>query len=313
MGVFVADKNGHTDGSMHRLLQMVECKLPIVLMSRTGGFTFNEALRRLDRWVLVEVSELGWDWDITESHTWGGNTDRFPQYQSEEYKKFDEWVAQNPPVFTLQRELLKKDVTDNRKPIDYPMWYQVPPPVSKEEFESRPFELINYWGRSHERRLLFHSAIWRYATICGLSICDNLHYAKSFIENESGKKWATFHIAHYNRIPMEELIHFIISAKIGVSLRGAGYKCFRTTEVAAFAVLCMHNDELAYSFMWEHGSNCIKMPFGTNKHCNEEIGAIEKALNRKDLYEIYVNGIENCRRYQADNYVRNYINRIFLD
>ena len=179
--MITADRRGQTDGPAHRMLEQINSPIPIVLMSRTDGFKFNESLLSLDKYILCEFSEMGWSHNLVETHEWGKNTDKFPQFDDEHYHRFDDFVAKNPPLLTFTRELLKKDVTENNLPIDYPCWAIVPEPVSKKIFDSRPISFFHFFGRSHEGRLKAHADTWYNAGKHGYSVCDNLYHFEKFM------------------------------------------------------------------------------------------------------------------------------------
>jgi len=303
MKLITADNSGRTDGSMYRLLEGVDSRLPIVLMSRTNDFCFNENLKKIDAYILCEVSELGWDWPITETHRWGINTCNFPQYQSEEYKKFDDWVAANPPKLTFHRELLAKDVSDILIPIDYPSWYNVPAPDTKESFNKRVVSFFHYFGRSHEGRLRTHADTWLGASRYGYSVCDNLYHYEKFISEEKGVLAVSLWQPYYARVDMGIMLAILAQSKIGIALFGAGRKTFRHTEVSSNSVPLIWEDGLSWAYSWEHNVNCIKSNQG------DEIDCIMRSLQKDDLYDIYVAANETCRKYQVDNYIREYINK----
>ena len=299
----VADARQQTDGAIARLLEKVVCPVTVVLMGRTNGFKFNNKLKTVGRYVLVEVSELGWDYKFIDSHTWGQNTANFPQYEDDEYKKFDDWVASNPPLFTLQRELLKKDVTDICKPIDYPCWYEVPSPQSRGEFNGRPISGFYFWGRSHEARLRLHSQIWSEASKRGFSVCDNPNFFERFVEEEKGTLFASMWMPHYGRMEMQKVLEMQQYAKVSIALPGAGVKTFRHTESSYNAVMLKWPDNLAWAYPWVDGVNCLIAGEG---------GEIDAVFAAKNLYETYCSGVENCRKYQVNNYVNNYLNPLLV-
>lgn len=310
--VIVVDKREITDGSAAQMLEQVNSPIPIVLIAWSERFKFNyEAVKDLKDYVLVCFCEYGWNWRIKDTHVWGSNTRKEgygdARYSGEEWMKFDTWVKENPPKVTFKRELRAKDVSDKLKPIEYPSRYSIPKKQTKAEFNRRQIQAMMYWGRSNERRLGIHSAIWRNAMEKGYNVVDNVYYFEKFIMNEDGINWATFNIPHYQRIPIETLLMMNSYAKIGISPIGAGNKCFRETEVSNNSVLCLHDTGMAYSFDWVHGENCIKMPLGTSNTCDEEIMAIEEALKRNDLYDVYSNCIDNAANYQFHSYIQNYI------
>ena len=297
--VIVADRKSRTDGPMFKMVEQINCSVPVVLMARTAGYRFNEDLLSLDKYVLVEASEMGWDWQLTETHRWGFNTEKFPQFEDEEYKKFDDWVAASPPVLTFTREVLKKDVTETHIPIDYPCWYSVLDPVSEKEFNGRPISSFFFWGRSHEARVKLHGRMWTEATEKGFSICDNLAFLDKFLLEEQGRKIVSVNIPHYSRIDIKQLLAVNNLSKTSIAMPGAGWKTFRHCESSFNSVMIKWADELAWSFPWVDLSNCLDTVEGDE--INEIQGAITRDVN---LYEIYKAGLANCKRYQIDNYIK---------
>jgi hypothetical protein len=302
-----ADKSGKTDGTAHNFLQRMQTDVPVVLVSRVQDFEYNDAIDELigKKWVLVDYVENGWDWDMNESHEWGINTKSHFGYifPGEQWMRFDNFVKYNPPALILQRELLKSQVSDTVKPISYPCWYEIPPVQSRDEFLARPLEVMFTWGLSHEGRKVIHSDIWRKAGEHGYSVCDNIYYLNYFLQHESHpKKWFTANIPHYARVPMEEILKVNGISKISISPAGAGRGCFRHAESPINSVMLMWNDWIAWPYEWKEGENCLKCYEGF------EIQAIIKALNQPDkLYEIYLSGVETCKKYYWENYINDYI------
>src|SRR3990167_974536 len=120
--VIIADKRGFSDTPAYEFLRLISCDLPIVLVSRIGDFQFNNDLLKLDKYILVDFIENGWKWDMREGHHWGRNTEKFDFLQSDEWKKFEDFVIDKPPELTFCRELLQKDVTDKLLPVEYVNW-----------------------------------------------------------------------------------------------------------------------------------------------------------------------------------------------
>jgi len=166
---------------------------------------------------------------------------------------------------------------------------------------------FGYWGRSHEGRLRVHAESWLYASKQGFSLCDNLHHFEKFMNEESGRKAASLWQPHYHRQPIETMLHVNGLSKIGIALAGAGRKTFRATEVTTNAAMLMWNDDIAWAYDWRHGKNCIKCSEG------DEMATLFSFLEAPLLYDIYVNGVENCRNYQVDTYVKNHIQKKIND
>lgn len=308
MNVIVADKKGRTDGAMHNLALRVNSPIPILLISRPDGFEFNEKVLELagKPYIIWDVVEYGWDAPMTHNHYFGVNTGDFSHlFSGEAWSRLDDFIASNKPLAVFQRELLDKDVPNGVFPIAYPAQNEIPPTQTRNEFYSRPLQVFSSWGLSNEDRKRLHGEIWQKSGSYGYVVCDNPFYLKGFIENENNtNKWATFWIPHYNRQPIETIVGLNGMAKISISLAGAGKVCFRHTEAPLNAVMLMQEDGIKWSYDWVHNVNCLKCEQG------KEIETIVEALKNPNLFEIYLAGVENCRKYQTQNYIDNYINPI---
>lgn len=297
MSIITADKQGRTDAAYHTL-NTLKVNLPVVMVSWVEGFIFNDALLGIKDYVLVCYCEYGYDWDIEKSgsHIWGENSEMFPRYYNEDWVKFDNWVKGNKPKLVLKRELLKNDVSDTVKPIEYFSNVNELPLQSEQEFNSRPINCFQYWGRSNEERIRIHAEIWLHAYSKGFQPCDNLYYLNHYLNEERGEKWVSLWIPHYARISVEDLMQINNLSKLSLSWAGAGFKCFRTAEAATSSIMVMHNNNFAWSFPWDE-TNCILV------EPKNEIRDIENNLTRNDLYEIYKSGVENSKNYLSQNYI----------
>lgn len=300
MSVIVADKNGVTDGSAFSLLQQVSSPIPIVLVAWSENFVFNDELINVGDCLLACYCEYGHDWDLEKSgsHIWGINSEKFPRYYNGDWIKFDNWVKENNPKLLLKRELLKQDVSDTILPIEYVTNIPIQEPQTKEQFLSRPIKVLNYWGRSNEERLRIHAEIWLNAYKNGGAVCDNIYYLNNFLLHEWNNNWATFNIPHYARVDISEIMKISAMSKIGLSMAGAGLRCFRHGEVSTNSVMATEENSLAWSFDWQDSYNCIKFEKG------KEIETINRWLyNQEFLYEIYRTGIETAKKYYLPNYL----------
>lgn len=298
--VTIADGRGQIDSAYHTLVKHIPTDKTIVMVSWAENFVFNEALLSVKDYFLICFCEYGWDANLTESHIWGVNSEKFLRYYNNDWIKFDNWVKENPPKLLLKRELLKKDVTDNIKPIEYPCVTHHWQPDSEEKFNNRPLSTFQYWGRSNENRLRIHGEIWHHASKKGFSVCDNIYYINKFLQEERGEKWVTLWIPHYERCDVHELMKINAISKLSLSWPGAGFKCFRTAEAPVNSVMVMWENKYAWSYDWNE-TNCILAQPG------KELEAIDEALTNPLLYEIYLAGIENCNKYRIDNYINNYL------
>ena len=306
MSIVSADRNQKLDGSVLRIAQHIDTGgIPIMPMTRIEDFVFNESLYTLDKYILLDYSELYWNSENTDTHLFGKNTSDFPEiFKGDEWKKFDDFVRGNPPLIYFKRELFRKDVGGNVFPIDYPCWTNPYPIQTKEEFDARPINVFNYWGRSSEYRVRLHADIWRNSSRNGAAICDNLYHLNAFLQEErSPNKWVTVNTPHYSRIPIESILQINGMSKLSISMRGAGMKCFRHAESPTNSVMVMDNDDLAWGYSWIDSKNCLKID-------GDPIEEIELFTKADNLYEIYVNGMETIDKYRIENYVNNYIQPI---
>lgn len=293
--VIVADGRGRTDSVYHTLVTKIKSELPLVIVSWVEGFVFNEALLGVKDYILICFCEYGYDFEIKNSHIWGqGNATE--RYSGGDWDKLENWVKENPFKILFKRELLKKDVSDNVVPIEYPCLLNEYPVQTVSEFNSRPINVFQYWGRSNEERLRIHGEIWLHAYDKGFQPCDNIFYINHYLQLEHGEKWITLWIPHYARIDIKELMNVNNLSKLSLSWMGSGFKCFRTAEAPTNSVMVMHRNEYAWSHDWNE-SNCILV----KKF--DETDSIEKALARTDLYQIYNAGVENSKKYMLDQYI----------
>lgn len=303
--VILADKNGGYDGLAHSLFEKVKTDLPIVLVNWIEGYVFNERLLGIKDYVLACFCEYGWNVEIKESHIWGINTSLFlDRFRGEEWVKFDDWVKNNPPKMLFKRELLKKDVTKTVLPVEYPSVSNRYPIQSAEEFNNRPINVFQYWGRSNECRLRIQGEIWLEGFKKGFQVCDNVYYVQEYLKQEPGEKWVTLWIPHWARIDMTNIMAINNLSKLSLSWPGAGFKCFRTMESPSSSVLVMHKNKFAWAYDWDE-TNCILVD------PEKEMEGIEQALSNKNLYEVYANGMKTVEKYRIDTYATNYIQPIF--
>lgn len=297
-------KSGEIDPIAHSIVKHIDSKLPIVVVTRLNNYVFNEDLYKIiGKWVLVDFSELDWNWDQQQTHIWGKNTRDFKdKYPGEEWEKFDLFVKKNPPALQFIRELVAKDETDTIKSIEYPCWHNIPEPLSEEAFNNRPLEVFYNFGYSHEDRRRVHGEIWTNAQKYGYMVCDNMYYFDGFMTHETApRKWVSIHIPHYKRVDISNILALNSMAKLSLSMSGAGVKCFRHCEASVNAIMCLPEDNLKWSYDWIDGVNCIRLKKG------QEIKSITDALQRTDLSQIYLNGLETVKKYRISDYCRNYI------
>jgi hypothetical protein len=294
MPIIIANKTGEVDSAYSTLIKHIKSPLPIVMVSYSDNFVFNEELLSLNKgeFILFDFIEMGWNYD------WGrhGLESFRKRFKGEEWWKFHEWVS-GRPLFCFRRELDKASSSiPGYFPIEYPCLSEPYPIQTKEEFNARPVSVFQYWGRSNENRLRIHGEIWQHSYKKGFQVCDNVYYINDYLRNEQGEKWITLWIPHYHRIDLKNLMAVNNISKLSLSWAGAGFKCFRTMESPVNSVMVMTKNNFAWSHNWDE-TNCILVEPG------KEIEGIEEALKNPNLYDIYLKGVENVDKYRLKNYI----------
>ncbi len=301
------------DGVAYKMCEMIDTDAHILLISRQEELNFNENILGLKGvpYVIIDYIENGWDVNFDETLVIGKNTEKFNFLYGEGWKRLHDFVAAHSPILYFKRELLQKDVSDWLLPIEYPNWQPDYPLQLREQFNNRAIQVLNYWGRSHEARLMLHGEIWKNAARKGYTVCDNIYQFNHFMhhEKDNKNKWLSFHIPFYDRCDINEIMKINAISKLSISLFGCGRKCFRNTGESIVNSICvMPEDGLAYSYPFEHGVNCIKFSINDDitglKNEWDVIGACEEALKRDDLYDIYLESKKAADWYRADNYLR---------
>lgn len=305
MSIVSADKHGKVDNVWYDLLKHVDSPYPIVPITKIEDYQFNEELLKLDKWILCCGCEYGWNFPFeqTGSHIWGVNTFEHDfGFKGVEWQKFDDFVKSNPPLLLMKRELMEGEETDKIVPLNYPCWHEIPPMQTKEQFGARPLIFNFVWGLSNEHRKTIHGEVWQRAGEFGYVVCDNIQNILLFLEKETNsKKVLTANVPWYARNDMSVVTKINELSKISISVGGCGRHCFRHSESPMASIMYLWNDGIKYSYPWVHNVNCIMSEQG------KELETIIEAMNNPNLYDIYVAGVKNCKKYSLNNYVKNYI------
>lgn len=289
-----ADKHKYSPPEAN-VIKYINSPIPIVLITHFDDYAFNDDLLAVKDWIAADFVEYTWGYEITETHIFGKNTDKFKwRFNSPEWDKFDNWVKENPPRLYLKRELLAKDATDWLVSCTYPCYYSPYRLETREEFNARKIELMHYWGRSSEYRVRFQSKAY---VEPGVTLVDNLYYLQGYLNEGTHEHiWVSAQIPHFARIPLEQVLEINNWSKLSLSLKGCGYRCFRDSESPINSVMVLEDSGIDFPFKWIHGHNCI-MYKG-----DDPIPAIKEALQRDDLYDIYVRGMENIENYRQPTF-----------
>ena len=310
-----ADGNGRIESVMHRdvLAQipnrvglMAEADVVLVPISYYGDYKFHEALLSIDKPVIL-LDYLEW-FGFATSHLLG--KEELPRNVADnpEWQKLNRWAAEANIILTFQRELLKRDVGERRIPIEWPAYLNTWEREGKTAFDKRPFEVCYTWGYSNPVRPLLQSQIYAMMAEGKIDVLSHLDDVPHKI-HEEGRKWIACHVPHTRRVDVNQIALRQAQSKIVVSLPGSGTKCFRSTEVH-HSVPAIVKDEMAWSYDWINGFNCIKLPpmefpfpdFTIAKCLNMELERENPAL-----HSVYLEAQETLDKYHVSNYTRNYV------
>lgn len=309
-------QSGNVDGPVDFILRHLpqenkassieQCDVVIVPITYFDWFKFSD--ENMDKvkgrkWVLMDYSEFGWDWNQETSYVWGKSMLDCPKFgQSEHYQKFDQFVRDNPPILTFQRELLQKDRSEKLLPIEYTSHLQEFGADTNEQFLKRPLDVSYYWGRSSEERVRLQGDIFHAASKIGFDVVTQFNLVDTAIkDNQSSKKWLAVFAPHYARLDVNEVQQIIRKSKVTIVMPGCGVKTFRHGESCGDAIMAIASDKLAWSYPWISGENCLD-PKNDMATLNAQVRDDEV-----NLCNIYRAAMENARNYRIDTYMRRWV------
>lgn len=306
------DVAGRIDPPVERILRELPkgSDVTIVPVTRLEDFRFAGGIK--GPWVLWDHSEFGWDWDQRSGYVWGETRLWHPWFQSEEWRKFDQFVRDNPPIATFQRELRQSEVTPNRFPCEYLNFCPLVTPDTREQFGARPIDVCFQWGRSSESRVRLHANIFRQSSYLGYQVVSEVEHIPHEIREGKRNLWASIHTPHYARRSMEEVQRMFTQSKVVVSMAGCGQKTFRGGEIPN-SIIAFPKDELAWGVGYRDGLNCIRLSTGlgpdsiTHDKENMEVQELGDAILREDLYDIYRGAVYAADQLRPERYLREYV------
>lgn len=265
-------------------------------------FSGSEFLSRKP-YILLDFLEFGWNAGDQENRI-GHGIDRpwFAHMDSCEWGNLDGFVRDNPPALTFKRELFERDRSDTLVPIEWLCDHVIPPIVSKEQFDSRPFDVFYNWGYSNPSRVHLHAEIFRAMADRGIDVLSEFRQLESYPISDQ-HRWVSIFSPWWMRTHLQAVLDFQQKSKVSVAMPGAGIKTFRDSEAPIGAIMAKPDDNLAWSYPWIHQQNCIRMEEG--RHFDDIRTTLNYALI--NLYDIYVEGQRNLANYQCETYVKNYI------
>jgi hypothetical protein len=310
-------KSGYIDGVVNSMgFQNLNISdISFVPVTFTHDYQFNEELLNMGKYILFDFVEYGWGWDMAETHFFGKNTRSFEGFSANtEWHKLCDFVKENPPLVYFKRELLKKDF--NSVPNVYPIEYcwmgnDIGGPVSFEAFCNKKIDLFYCFGISHEMRKSIYCNIFSNASD-KLEVLTSIYDLESFFRfNNSGRPWVTHHSPHYNRMDIHDLINIQSHSVLSLSPPGAGLKCFRHSESCLNSIMVLFEDDMQYTYDWEHGVNCFKIKTDVYTNYTKEFQQI-LSIDKETLYNVYCNGVNNSKKYYLSTYLENYIKPVIL-
>ena len=303
------DARGTIDAPLRdQLLTFLECRnsdvlsdIVLVPVTYHHNYQFNPVLLTVRKYVLVDMTEQGWNWDGKSENRLGlGALRTYQHFDTNEWGLLDDWIRQNPPILTFKRELLAEHRTATMQPIEYLCVHPVAPTQSREDWERRPFAVFHSWGWSNPARALLHADIFRAMTNKGIEVISEFRHFDSFKPTPpGGNVWATIYAPWFCRNPDPDLLKAQRLSKISVSLPGAGKKCFRHAEAPNGAVMALPYDNLAWSYPWTHRENCWRL---SADYTFDDL----YAATCSDTYDIYQASQETISKYRSETYVKDY-------
>lgn len=270
----------------------------IVPITYHADFIFNPGLLALKKPVVIlDYMEMGWDAGDKENVLGRNALQQFGNFNSDEWTMLDRWASRHPIALTFKRELHERDLSDTMLPCEFPCGGNIPSIQTKAQFDARPLEVFSSWGLSHPSRQRLHGEIFISAHAYGINVIDGWNQEGRY----QRRNWATIHSPWYDRKPMDVIDGWNQQARIGISLPGAGRKCFRSAEAPCGSIMALLEDDMAWSFPWIDGINCIRLTEG------EEFFDLETATRHSDLFDIYVESQHTIARYGCERYAREYI------
>lgn len=303
--ILYADAAQCTDGVTHEQLlrhMPVGNDVTIVMVVTHPNYKFNHDLNSLrgKKYVLMDFCEWGWQWDFTKNNILG-QTDAYPgESKSHEWGTLHQFIRDNPPILTFQRELRSQNATTSLIPIDFLCTQPAKPIVGKAEYDARPIQVFASWGFSHPRRARVHGEILTAMGTKNIEVVDGYEKVDWGWLRKDGRVWLSVFTPHWMRYPMSTVYGWQSKSKISLSMQGAGGKAFRDQQAPVDCVMAHHAHFLAKAYPFdESNSICLVEP--------NEIDDLLKAVERNDLYELYLESQKTIDKYRVENYLPNYI------
>ncbi len=220
--------------------------------------------------------------------------------------RLDAFVRDHKPAVYFKRELLERERSEWLQPVEFPCYLPTWPAQSKEDFDKRAIEVFMSWGLSHGCRQALHGEMFMKALENGITMISAWDQFDKFDYANHKRVWSSIHSPHITRVDISTVVHNQSRAKISLSLPGNGMRCFRDNEAPVNAVMACWSDDIARSYNWVYGENCIRL------HRTQMYDELLMWTDRfsDSLHDIYLNGLETVDKYRSANYVNNYLTPI---
>ena len=142
--------------------------------------------------------------------------------------------------------------------------------------------------------------IFQLAAKMGFDVLTQFNFVEPAIrDNQSSKKWLAVFAPHYARLDVNEVQPIIRKSKVTIVMPGCGIKTFRHGESCGDAIMATPYNNLAWSYPWISGENCLDLSDLQELHAS-----LRDAVK---LCNIYRSAMENARNYRIDTYLRRWV------
>ena len=233
-----------------------------------------------------------------------------------------------PPARYFKRELPKFAATAYPKvrPLDFTTddFPEDDNLQTEDKFMARPIDILMIYGSSHPARCVLAGELLKQVErfnaypYFALTTGDLDYNLKTHRRCQIATLYQN---AYWNRLPMAQVMAIQRLAKISISCRGAGIKCFRSAEAGYNAILAQQDvNKVQWAFPWNaqgkglptHETllpNCINLP-GKDEtiDASAAVDELYKWICEQGwLYPIYKLGTANNQNYRSDKYLARYL------
>jgi hypothetical protein len=253
------------------------------------------------------------------NHLFGINTNDYIKYfESKNLMDLDRALSQVEIKCYFKRELSlslnEKDIYFPVYPIEYPVLNYGEFSVDTEEkYNKRPIDIFFNWGWSNPSRADLHGSFYSLAEKFKYSVVsDHTQISKEKKDHPNRPIIYTSFTPHHSRLHMIDLLQIQRFAKISISLNGAGIKCFRHGESSINSLMALQENNMKWTYEWNN-NNSIILPNKKNSHIIDSESSISimlDLLNSSNLYDRYVNCVNNNKFYNQKQYINELLRRI---